>query len=120
VIMLPGSLPWLGSVRPKQPIALAAGQLRQVLLLRRLVAECLNRHHHQAALHTHHAAVARVDALDLARHQPVADIVQSRAAVLLGDGRAEQAELAHLAEDRRVGLLVAEGLLHRGSRRSRQ
>ena len=36
---------------------------------------------------------------------------------MLGDGRAEQAELAHLAEDGGVGLLVAEGFLH--ARRSR-
>jgi hypothetical protein len=32
VIMLPGSEPWLGSVRPKQPIHSPRGQLGQVLL----------------------------------------------------------------------------------------
>ena len=88
------------------------GQLGQVLLLLRFAAEFVDRHHHQRALHAHHGAVARIHALDLARHQAVADVVEAGAAVLLGDGRAQQAQLAHLAEDGRVGGLVAEGQLH--------
>src|SRR5690606_10051325 len=52
------------------------------------------------------------DPLDLARDQAVGDVVEAGAAVLGGDRRAEQAHLAHLAEDRRIGGLVAEGLLH--------
>lgn len=46
------------------------------------------------------------------RDQPVADVVEAGATVLLGDGRAQQADLAHLAEDRHVGALVAEDLGH--------
>ena len=45
---------------------------------------------------------------DLARDQSVADVVQSRAAVVGRDGRAQQPERPHLAEDGRIGLLVAE------------
>jgi hypothetical protein len=108
--MLPGvrAVVRLGEAEAADPFA--ARQLRQVLLLLRLGAELVDRHHHERRLHAHHRAVAGVDALDLARDDSVADVVHAAAAVLLGDGRAEQAELAHLAEDGRVGLAVAEGL----------
>ena len=91
---------------------LAGRELRQELLLLRLGAEFVDRHHHQRALHAHHRAEARIDALDLARDQAVADVVHRRAAVLLGNDDAEQVERAHLAEDRRVGLFVPEHLEH--------
>ncbi len=86
----------------------AAGQLGQVLLPGRLVAELEDRHHHQRRLHAHHRAVARIDALDLAGDQAVAHVVQPAAAVGFRNGRAEQAGLAHLAKDRRIGALMAE------------
>jgi len=105
-----GAVIGLGQAEAADPFA--GGQPGQVLLLLRLGAEFEDRHHHQRRLHAHHRAVARIDALDLARDQPVGDVVQARAAVGLGNGRAEQPELAHLAKDRRVGLLVAERLLH--------
>src|SRR5690606_13248303 len=44
--------------------------------------------------------------------EAVADIVQAAAAVFGGDGGAQQTELTHLTEDRRVGLLVTEGIEH--------
>jgi hypothetical protein len=100
----------LGQAEAADP--LAGGQLGQVFLLGGFVAEFIDRHHHQRALHAHHAAVAGVHALHLARHQAVADVVQAGAAVLLGDGGAEQAQLAHLAEDGGVGGFVAKGHLH--------
>ncbi|MNN05285.1 hypothetical protein D3C81_1180410 [compost metagenome] len=100
----------LGQAKAADP--LAGGQLGQVLLLLRFGAEFIDRHHHQRRLHAHHRAVARIDALDFTGDQAVADIVQAGAAVLLGDGRAEQAQFAHLAEDLDVGLLVAERLQH--------
>ena len=105
-----GAVVRLGEAEAADP--LAGGQLRQVLLLLRLGAELVDRHHHQRALHAHHRAVAGIDALDLARDQPVADEVETGAAVFGRDGRAEQAHGAHFAEDGRVGLLVAERVPH--------
>jgi dihydropyrimidine dehydrogenase (NAD+) subunit PreT len=90
-----------------------AGQLGQVFLLLRLGAEFVDGHHHQRALHAGHGAVARVHALDLAGHQAVADVVQAGAAVLRGDGGAQQAQLAHLAEDGQEDRPVAIGRLQR-------
>ena len=100
----------LGEAEAADP--LAAGQLGQELLALRLGAELEDGQHHQAALHAHHAAVAAVHALDLACDEAVADVVQPGAAVLLRDGGAQQAQLAHLAEDAGVGFLLAEGLEH--------
>jgi len=91
---------------------LATRQLGQVFLFLRFGAELVDRHHHQRRLHAHHGAVAAVHALDFACHQAVADVIQAGAAVLLGDGGAQQAQLAHLAEDGHVGGLVQEGVLH--------
>ena len=107
-----GAMIGFGKAETADP--LAAGKLGQVLLLGCLIAERIDRHHHQRRLHAHHRAVTGVDALDFPGDQAVADIVESASAVLLGDGGAEQASLTHLAEDRRVGLLVAEGLQHAG------
>ena len=100
----------LGQAEAADP--LAARQLGQVFLLLRLGAELIDRHHHQRGLHAHHRAVARIDPLDFARHQAVADVVQARAAVGFGDRRPQQPQLAHLVEDRTVGLLVPESLQH--------
>ena len=100
----------LGQAEAADP--LAAGQLRQVLLLLRFAAELIDRHHHERALHAHHRAVPRIHALDLARDQAIADVVQAGTAVLLGNRRAEQAEFAHLAEDRRIGRAFAKGRQH--------
>ena len=110
--MLPGSEPWFGSVRPKQPIHWPLASLGRYFCFCASVPNSLIGTITSERLHAHHRAVAGVDALDLARDQAVADVVEAGAAVGLGDGRPEQAELAHLAEDRRVGLLVAEGLEH--------
>src|SRR5205814_7926078 len=59
-----------------------------------------------------HRAVAGIHALDLARDEAVAHIVESRAAVVARDRRPEHAELAHLAEDRRIGAFGTERLQH--------
>ena len=76
--MLPGSEPWFGSVRPKQPIHSPVASLGRYFCFVRLGAELVDRHHHQRRLHAHHRAVAGVDALDLARDQAVADVVERR------------------------------------------
>ena len=86
-------------------------QLRQVLFALRLAAVSVNGVHHEARLHAHHRAVAGVDALDFARNQTVADIAQPGTAVAL-DRRAEQAELAHLTENRGIGLFLAVRFLY--------
>ena len=57
-------------------------------------------------------AVAGIDALDLARDQPVGDVAEAGAAVFLRDGRAEEAERAHLAHDLAVEALLAIGREH--------
>src|SRR5690606_19603484 len=77
-----------------------ACQLGQVFLLLLFAAEFVDGHHDQRRLHAHHGAVARVDALDFARDQAVADIVQPCAAVFFGDGGAQQAQFTHFAENR--------------------
>ncbi|MNT20265.1 hypothetical protein D3C72_1555690 [compost metagenome] len=83
-------------------------QFRQIFLFRFFVAEGIDRHHHQRRLHAHHRAVARIDALDFARGQAVADVVQAGAAVFFGNGGAQQAQLAHFAEDGRIRAAMAE------------
>jgi glycerol dehydrogenase-like iron-containing ADH family enzyme len=110
--MLPGSEPWSGSVRPKQPIHSPLASLGRYFWLLRLAAEFVDGHHHQRALHAGHRAVARVHALHFAGDQAVGHVAQAGAAVLLGDGGAQQAHFAHLAEDARVHLFVAEGVEH--------
>ena len=81
---------------------LAARELGQIFAPLRLAAVGVDRVHDQRGLHRHRRAVAGIDALDLARDQAVGDIAEAGAAVFLRDGRAEQAERAHLAHDRAV------------------
>ena len=90
VTIEPGSEPWFGSVRPKQPIHSPVASFGRYFCFARFGAELVDRHHHQRGLHAHHRAVAGVDALDFARDQAVADVVEARAAVLLAgwSGRA--------------------------------
>ena len=68
--------------------------------------------HDQRGLHRHGGAVAGIDPLDFARDQAVGDVAQAGAAIFFRDGRAEQAERAHLADDRRIVGFVAIGLEH--------
>ena len=91
---------------------LAVGELGQILLLLRLGAVGVDRMHHQRRLHRHRRAIAGIDALHLARDQAVGDIAEARAAVFLRDGRAEQAERAHLGQELLVDLLLAPGEPH--------
>ena len=90
---------------------LAAGELRQILAPLRFAAVGIDRVHHERALHAHHRAIAGVDPLDFTRDEPIAHVVESGAAVRLGQRGAEQAERAHLGKDRRVGLFVPERVL---------
>ena len=90
----------------------ARRQFRQVFLFRFFVAEGMDRYHHQRRLHAHHRAVARIDALDFARGQAIAHVIQAGAAVFFGYRRAQQAQLAHFAEDGGVGAAMAERFEH--------
>ena len=65
--------------------------------------------HHERALDRHRRAVAAVDPLDRAGDQAVADIAEAGAAIFVRDGRAEQAEAAHFAQDLAVEILVEIG-----------
>ena len=67
----------LGQAEAADPFA--GGKLRQVFLALRFRAVGEDREHDERALHAHHRAIARVDALDLARDEAVADVVESRA-----------------------------------------
>ena len=89
---------------------LAAGQRRQIAPLLLDGAELMDRQHDERGLHAHHRAEARIDALDLARDEPIAHVIEAAAAELLRDRRAEQAERAHFAEDRGIGALVPKCL----------
>ena len=90
----------------------AARELRQIFAPLRLAAIGVDRVHDQRRLHRHRRAIAGIDALDLARDQPVGDIAEAGAAVFLGDGRAKEAERAHLAHHRRIVALVAKRFEH--------
>lgn len=102
-------------VRLGQPEAadpLAADKLRKVLplLLFRAVGE--NRINDERRLHAHHRAIAGIDALHLACDEAVGDVGRADAAIGVGHGHTEQAEVAHLAEDRRVRRLLAVSFGH--------
>src|SRR5204863_3192722 len=70
--------------QPEAADQLALRELRQELLPLRLGAELEDRQHDQRALHAHHRAEAGIDALDLARDEAVAHVIEAGTAVLLG------------------------------------
>src|SRR6185369_7394879 len=78
-----GAVVGLGEAEAADPFA--AREPREVFLLRLRIPELVDRQHHQGGLHAHHGAIARVDALDLARDQAVADVAEAGAAVLRRD-----------------------------------
>ncbi len=86
---------------------LARGELGQICLALRLAAVGIDRMHYQRGLHRHGRAIAGIDALDLAGDQAIGDIAEAGAAVLFRDRGAEQAERAHLGDDRAVEALLA-------------
>ena len=101
-----GSLPAVGSVRPKQPISSPVGHPGQPLLLLLLGAELVDRAHRQRTLHADEGAQAGVARLQLHGGQPVLDGAAAGAAVAR-QVHAEQAEFADLGgdlarEDRRL------------------
>ena len=91
----------------------AGAQLRQVFLALLLGPVGVDGEHHQRGLHREGRAVAGIDALDLARHQPVGHVGDAGAAIALERG-AEETHLAELVHDLAVEGLVAEGLQHAG------
>ena len=100
----------LGQTKATDP--LTRGQLGQIFLALRFRAVGIDRIDHQAGLHGHHGTIARVHALHLARNQTVGDIVAAQPAVFFGQGDAQQAHIAHLFEDRRIGFLISKGIDH--------
>ncbi len=77
--------------------SLARAEPRQPLLLLLLAAPLLDRAGDERGLHGDDGAGGGVGAADLLDDQAVADVVEAAAAVLLGDRRAEVADLAQLA-----------------------
>ena len=99
----------LGEAETADPFA--GRELRQIFLALLLGAVGIDRIHHQRRLHAVHRAIAGIDALDLARDQPVSDIACIGAAIFLRQRHADQAELAHLVENLAVGLFVEIGVV---------
>ena len=99
----------IGFGQTKAADPLARGQLGQVFLALRRAAEIVDRVHDQTRLHAHRRAIAAVDALDLARDQPIRDVVDPGAAKAV-DRCAEKAERAHLVHDLAIETLVPIGL----------
>src|SRR6267143_6185865 len=62
---------------------LAAGHFREVVTLLLLSTESVDRIHHQRALHGSERAHAGVAALELVHDQPVGDVVEAGAPVLI-------------------------------------
>ena len=72
----------------------------------------MDRVHHERRLHGVHRAIARIDALDLARDQAIGYVVRTGAAVLLGERHTEQAEFTHFGENLSVRALFEVGVDH--------
>ena len=109
---LAASEPVSGSVRPKQPSASPEQSRGSQLCFCSSRAPALDRAGDQRGLHGDHGAGGGVGAADLLDDQPVADVVEPAAAVLLGDRRAEVADLAQLARQLAVEARGAVVLAH--------
>ena len=96
---------------PETADELAARKAGQIFALLVGVAIGVDRIHDERRLHAHHRAEARVDPLDLARHEAISDIARAGAAEFLRQRHPEQALFAHQPEELRVGLLLEIGLL---------
>ncbi len=107
MLWLAASEPVSGSVRPKQPSALARAQLRQPALLLLLGAPAHDRRAHQRGLHRDDGAHRRAAAADLLDHDRVGQVVEPGAAVLARDDRAEVALVGDLAHQLGVEVVVA-------------
>ena len=95
----------LGQPEAAEPLARA--ELRQDLALLLLGAPLLDRARDERRLHGHDRARGGVAAADLLDDQPVADVVEAAAAVLLGDRRAEVAHLGDALDELEVEALGA-------------
>jgi hypothetical protein len=105
-------------VRPKQPIFSPVASFGSHSLLLLLAAEGVDRIHDQRALHRREGADARVAALELLHDEPVGDVVQPGAAVLLGQVGPEHAQLADLGDELRREAPLDVGVADDGMTRS--
>src|SRR5206468_5462829 len=97
--------PRLGQAEAPEPFARA--ELGEQLALLLLGAPLLDRAGDERCLDRHHRARRGIAAPDFLDDQPVADVVEAAAAVLLCDRRAEIAHLAELADKLEIEPLVA-------------
>ncbi len=107
-----GVAPRIGFGEPETADQLARREAGEKTLLLLVAAIGVDRMHHERALHRTGRTIARIDALDFARDQPVADIIEPRAAIFGIDRRAEQPERAHFGHDLAVESLVEKGRGH--------
>src|SRR5262249_44398632 len=104
-----GGGPRLGLRQAEAAEEAPAPQRDQPLLLLRRRAELLDRIAHQRVVDAHDDAGRRAGARDLLHHQDVGDGVEAGAAVLLGDGHAEEPQLRHAAhQPRREAVLAVD------------
>ncbi len=106
VLLLTGPCEHPGRIRavvglrePEASDDLALRHLRQPFHPLLFAAELVDRIHHQRALHARERADAAVAAFELLHDEPVAHVVEPGAPVLLGQVRAEHAELRHRRDE---------------------
>ncbi len=97
----------LGQAETADPFA--AGQFGQIFAALFLAAIGKDGVHHQARLDAHRAAIARIDRLDLARHQAIGDIAQACAAIVFRNRRPQHAERAEFGHDFPIEPFVEKG-----------
>ena len=89
----------VGLGQPEAADAPPARQLGQPAPLLLVAAEFVDGIHHERSLHRCERAHPGIAALQLLHDQPVGDVIEARAAELLGEVRPEQPQLGHLGNE---------------------
>ncbi len=98
--------------QPEGADELTRGEARQIFHALFFRAIGIDRIHHQRRLDAERRPITGIDMFDRARDQAVANVVDAGAAVLFGNGRAEEAEFTHFIEDFTVERFIAERFQH--------
>ena len=104
--------PGIGLGQAETTNQFAACQAGQIFVLLFFRTVSIDRVHHEARLHTHHAAIAGIDFFDFSRDQSIGDIRRADPAIDFGHSRPEQAQFAHFAKDTDVSGFIAPRLDH--------
>ena len=106
--MAPASVPAFGSVSAEGAQLLSPGLWHEEALLLLLGAPLQEREAVQADVDAHGNTQEGVDVFELFAGQRQRDVVEPRAAIFLGYGKAEDAQLTHLVQD--FGVKLALGV----------